>query len=433
MKKLHIENFLLFKEVDIVIKPVTILIGPQATGKSVIAKLIYIFNEFPRIAQEASWEISKSNQEVIDKIKGRMQEIFYKVFSLVFESTWPENMRIVFETDTGKLSFCTDSKNNLIVFDFDNKYIEHLNSYLKDATEFRGGEAEQPQRLALIKLFDEKKPELSESLRYELLKTIIFNGRTIDEELQNSLFIPAGRSYFSVVDINPFSQINETISDYFFRTFAAQYKNALQQIEVRRKLNIPPATQEKNNTLTIEIPNGIVEGEYIFDTEKKKGYIAHKNGLICELKYASSGEQEFLPLFLTLLEGTSRNFIIEEPEAHLFPKSQKEVTRVMLSHKNAAGDVFITTHSPYILASFNNLLYAGIINEKLTPKKKNKLKELIPEKCLVKENSLAAYYIDEGTAQDIIDPETKLIMADVIDKVSDDIDAEFDKIAELGL
>lgn len=305
-----------------------------------------------------------------------------------------------------------------------------IKARIKEVSQFK---ANHPKQAAFS--FLDKLPNQSDitPLKYEFLKIIFAKNFSIDNELQSSLFIPAGRSYFSVVDINPYSEINETISDYFFKSFAAQYKSTLQRMELFHSFKDDTSEPKDDDKLKVEIPKGIVDGEYIFDIEKRKGYIAHKNGLVCELKHASSGEQEFLPLFLSLLEITNKNFIVEEPEAHLFPKSQREVTKFLLSRRKAAGDVFITTHSPYILASFNNLLYAGIINEKLAPKKRKKLEELIPAPCLVKENSLAAYYVDNGTAKDIIDPETKLIMADVIDEVSDDIDTEFDKIAELGL
>ena len=39
--------------------------------------------------------------------------------------------------------------------------------------------------------------------------------------------------------------------------------------------------------------------------------------------------------------------MVEEPEAYLFPVAQKQII-----------DFAITTHSPYILSSLNNLLYA---------------------------------------------------------------------------
>ncbi|OQX99939.1 MAG: hypothetical protein B6I24_01125 [Bacteroidetes bacterium 4572_128] len=44
--RLIIKNFGAIKDIDIEIKSLTIFIGEQATGKSTIAKLLAIFNEF---------------------------------------------------------------------------------------------------------------------------------------------------------------------------------------------------------------------------------------------------------------------------------------------------------------------------------------------------------------------------------------------------
>ena len=44
-EKLYIENFAGIKEAEIELNKINILIGPQATGKSVVAKLLYYFRE----------------------------------------------------------------------------------------------------------------------------------------------------------------------------------------------------------------------------------------------------------------------------------------------------------------------------------------------------------------------------------------------------
>ncbi len=45
MEKLLVNNFAGLKSVELEIRPVTGFIGPQASGKSVIAKLLYFFRE----------------------------------------------------------------------------------------------------------------------------------------------------------------------------------------------------------------------------------------------------------------------------------------------------------------------------------------------------------------------------------------------------
>ncbi|WP_241210766.1 AAA family ATPase [Brachyspira hampsonii] len=83
----------------------------------------------------------------------------------------------------------------------------------------------------------------------------------------------------------------------------------------------------------------------------------------------SSGQQEILWLLNVLLGIIWLNkknifVIIEEPEAHLYPNMQKEIIDFIVNFMNITNsNILITTHSPYILTSANNLLYAGKLKE----------------------------------------------------------------------
>ena len=44
MEKLTIDNFLVLSKVDIPIKKINIVIGPQSVGKSIIAKILYFIS-----------------------------------------------------------------------------------------------------------------------------------------------------------------------------------------------------------------------------------------------------------------------------------------------------------------------------------------------------------------------------------------------------
>jgi SpoVK/Ycf46/Vps4 family AAA+-type ATPase len=48
MQKLTVKNFLTLKDIQIDIPKINIIVGPQAEGKSLIAKLIYFFKTFVR-------------------------------------------------------------------------------------------------------------------------------------------------------------------------------------------------------------------------------------------------------------------------------------------------------------------------------------------------------------------------------------------------
>ncbi|MDJ0797620.1 MAG: AAA family ATPase [Calothrix sp. MO_167.B12] len=46
MEKLTLINFLNIEDIELNLAKINILIGPQASGKSIIAKLIYFFKDF---------------------------------------------------------------------------------------------------------------------------------------------------------------------------------------------------------------------------------------------------------------------------------------------------------------------------------------------------------------------------------------------------
>ena len=55
------------------------------------------------------------------------------------------------------------------------------------------------------------------------------------------------------------------------------------------------------------------------------------------------------------------NIFLEEPELNLYPTTQRELMNCLakLTNDERHHNVFITTHSPYLLTSLNNLLYAA--------------------------------------------------------------------------
>ena len=90
----------------------------------------------------------------------------------------------------------------------------------------------------------------------------------------------------------------------------------------------------------------------------------------------------------------------------------------------------ISTHSPYILTSLNNLLFAGQL---YTDRKvdKNKLKDTISQKYTLNPSNFNAYLIENGALIDLIDKESGLIRADKIDEISTHIADEFDMLLSL--
>lgn len=129
----------------------------------------------------------------------------------------------------------------------------------------------------------------------------------------------------------------------------------------------------------------------------------------------------------------SLDIFIEEPESNLFPINQKNMAYYLASLRNAKNkpNIMFSTHSPYILTSLNNILYASMVEQKLQNNKKNNIYEIIDKKNIMNYKDLVAYKLENGKAELIIDKETNLIDAEYIDTVSSEIMNDYYKIMEL--
>lgn len=81
----------------------------------------------------------------------------------------------------------------------------------------------------------------------------------------------------------------------------------------------------------------------------------------------------------------SLDIFIEEPESNLFPINQKNMAYYLASLRNSKNkpNIIFSTHSPYILTSLNNILYASMVEQKLHDNKKNNIYEIINKKNIM--------------------------------------------------
>lgn len=128
-------------------------------------------------------------------------------------------------------------------------------------------------------------------------------------------------------------------------------------------------------------------------------------------------------------------FIIEEPELNLYPTTQKDLIYSLIgglqpniAYKNA--EWVITTHSPYVLSSFNTLMLAYKVGNQ-SDELRAEVEKIIPSRCWINPDEFAAYYVDNGTVRSIVNPQTGLIADNELDDVSEELADEQDKLLAL--
>lgn len=111
--------------------------------------------------------------------------------------------------------------------------------------------------------------------------------------------------------------------------------------------------------------------------------------------------------------------IVEEPEQNLYPSAQIEVARFLIHcmNENERNSLVITTHSPFILSTLNNLLYGTKIHSKQIDQMSN----LYAEQC-------SAYLCKDGEIIDILDKDNGIIDTTVIDDCATILNQQFDDL-----
>ena len=94
------------------------------------------------------------------------------------------------------------------------------------------------------------------------------------------------------------------------------------------------------------------------------------------------------------------------------------------------SSISVTTHSPYILSSLNNLIQAGdVIAEKI--EKSNEIKKILGDGRYIKYDQISVYSMKNGHAKSIKDKEYRLISQSALDSVSEDISRDFSKLLDI--
>ncbi|MCH4895960.1 ATP-binding protein [Marinilabiliaceae bacterium JC040] len=412
MEKLIIRNFLEIEKIELSVNKFNILIGPQASGKSIIAKLLFY-------SKSLFQEIHDSvlNDDTKGDLKKKLRDKFSEIFP---RSSWNET------------TFYIDYRYNDYKFQISNKTMDNKSFKI----DFISGydvlwdkvKEEKNKIVERISVADNLFPKFDSNSEKLFTNTIRKSFDGIDHYEQ--LYIPAGRSFFSLLQSNIFSILsNNSNIDLFLKQFGSFYET-LKVIDIQK---------DNPQQELIKLSEEILLGDFV--REKGKDYLKLNNGRKLNLAYCSSGQQEVLPLIITLkaIQKTSvvndgLTLYIEEPEAHLFPLAQKKIVEMMIRVFNKVNpkiQFFITTHSPYVLTSTNNYLLAGTFDKKEKESKFEQLNSIIDVETILNPKSLSAFSIIDGKLNSIIDNETEIISADLIDTVSTDLEMQFDKILDI--
>lgn len=397
MEKLIIKNFGPISNAEIDIKKYTLLIGDTSTGKSVIAKLICIFRDF---------QLKGINN--IDDFREELERyaIPYLNEEATIEYFFRNNIITIqsniLQSKGGDIQFINFLRSK-------NLSKETVDAHYKIQEYIDKGESMNEKILDLQKKIEEVFDVLKK-------KEPLFTNFLLNSSL--SLYIPAERMFFSMLgnSIAGLWANNINISKSFI-DFAAHYEKAKSKIS---EFEYPPLN-------------------FTYHNEKSEEYILF-NGKKINIKYTSSGIQAILPLIIVLqnlpkddldMIPSIKTICIEEPEISLFPNRQKELLEYIIPIiKEIDSDIVMTTHSPYILSAFNNLILANNTAEE-KPDREKEIEEIISKDKWVKYEEVSAYEVKDGTIISLMDEEYKSFDVNAIDKVSDRLSEQLDGLLDI--
>lgn len=410
MEKITIENFAGIAYIEFEFKDITILIGPQGSGKSISVKLLYFFkNFFDEIIRSIDSEATKRE---LDK---KQKETFVNFFP---KESWPKgNFKITYSLNETFIS--VERTNNIFSFDYSGNLKKAITKARKVYTDENKKNQDNPKQHSIANQRSIRK-KITESLTQD-----IGSRATYDQ-----FFIPAGRSFFANIQKSIFSFLKDNQSlDPFLIEFGSFY-------ETFKRLYRDLITENQDVPFD-EIVSQILQSNY--HREKDEDYLIHSDNRKVNLSNASSGQQEILPLVLILRALNIMNFTsgatiyIEEPEAHLFPVAQKRIVQLLartFNNKRSNFQIIVTTHSPYLLSSFNNLLEAGQLTI-IKPDKSEQIAQIVPKEEQINPDLLCAYSLKDGKKEFLIDSESKLISQTLLDEVSNEIAIEFGNLLDI--
>lgn len=410
----------------------TVLTGPQSNGKSTIAKAVYFFRTVKQdilnlmMLGGPARAVGRSDVYWEYALKQRMRDKFLQLFG----TSWimPQDMEMSFSYSERFwlrvfLAPGQDEYGNRNYIDFE--FSESFRDYLRELDTHS---------------FDNITPGQK-----------VYEEKTLSVKLNDpceTVFIPAGRNLITLLStqlnyiFTALDELQLRSMDFITRRYTELilklkplFGNGMTGI-VDLICNDPVQLQryKKHSACTkllTKIAGDVLRGTYRYVDGEERLYLDECKYI--KINFASSGQQEivwvFNLLFYYLLEDRRVFLILEEPESHLYPESQQAIGEVLAMFHNEGNAVLSTTHSPYLLGTFNYLLLAG----QVPASRANPLKKILHKRYWLNPELAAAYYVHDGGMDQALDREDgmTLIRNSLIDGASHSINQKTDAIIEL--
>lgn len=396
MQRIIVKNFGPLKDIDLEIKDFMVLIGPNASGKSTLAKLIYAFQSLPQFLNEFT-------ETYIKKPTSNFQLDFYNAFDKKF------------------LPFFS---NDGLTVDF--HYGEQFHIYFDNSY--------SPEIYSTSYIFSDNFPFLfSELETFSLRSDELQNSNLTNQELHFRLKELDSQLRTEISQhFQGFNRLNYFISEnkQFFNlqnSFNSNYSEILNRAKTKIRIEGTNSLLFKNKILEKNL-KGL---PYLFNDTDFGIRLENSNDFV-NFENLSSGQKEnfwFLISLIVMKENFSpSSLFIEEPENHLFPEAQKDILEFLIEFFNQLDlKLLITTHSHYLIGVINVLINAHRIGQN----NPDKVEKVIPKDFWLDKDRVFVGRLKDGQLKSAYSKEAEIFDHEELTQTSGILNDEYGQLLEI--
>ncbi|ALB40634.1 hypothetical protein AA650_09245 [Anabaena sp. WA102] len=459
--KIEIANLGFIQKAEIDLKPLTVFIGGNGTGKTWTAyTLASILGEYGRERYLQAYLDKKTQQRypIIDNaIEEFLQEGNVRInlidFAEEFLETYINDVSALAYTwinkflATERVDF-KKMKVNFDLLDAKQEIFNNIKNHISTLPFYFSSQNISKNTLYKLK-------ELGEPSIYFYIVSISegsilkkLPGKVFERILIQEIFTIINEAFYSFIyifptertGVLPFFSSAIKIQDYeddfddenginIPRILSSPVKHLQSKLqEIYRKpfsdreeeIQIHPQISEYIGLAEI-LENDILGGKVNIDNSDFDQEILYQpsENIKLEMTVSSSMVKELAPLVLYLRHLALPNelLIIDEPEMNLHPAAQVEITEFLAMLVQAGLKVLITTHSPYIVDHLSNLMKAAKYEDKESLKERFYLERT---EAFIPQEEVSVYLFEDGTAKNILHEDGRIDWG-TFGNVSDDI------------
>lgn len=389
MTHIIIKNIGPIKEVELDLNKINVFMGPQCSGKSTIAKIISYCSWYEKNTILGTRPNINFYKELLEF--HNLEDDYFCDESLIDYKS--PNCHIVFKGIDKN-----DTSVNITVGPqevFRNEKIEYIPAERNFVTIKGIGKYNETQDSALGFLYEwfDAKQDITKESKYRLPlvslnQTSYYYDKANDRDkivLENGTELLLRHVSSGLVSATPLLVVYNYVMNVIYQK--KRIRPPFETVNVKERID--SLNSEKLSNSFNEMQNNLKKIE--------------EQGNITGELLSNYVQEQFVKLLGFESDYNYTKVIIEEPELNLFPDTQRDLIYYLLSEiTNSTKDhqLFITTHSPYILFALNNCMMGGLVKENI-PQKERKF--FSSYKSWIDPKKVSIYEIHDGTLKNIQD------------------------------